>query len=73
YELKKCDFIDLNSSVGYTCAEYVWIYPPGSPIIVPGEVISEEIIAFIKSSFKNNLDIQSTYNKFKEKIYCEIL
>ena len=73
WEVGKCDYFDLDNSIGLTCAEYIWVYPPGSPIIVPGEVINEEIIAFIKNGFNKNLCIQSSRKKIKEKIYCEIV
>jgi arginine/lysine/ornithine decarboxylase len=31
------------------CASYIWAYPPGVPIIAPGEIIDEEIIEYITS------------------------
>jgi arginine/lysine/ornithine decarboxylase len=34
----------LNESEGRVCAAYVSLYPPGIPIIVPGEVIEAENI-----------------------------
>lgn len=34
----------LVESVNKIAAEYVYLYPPGIPILVPGEVITEEIV-----------------------------
>ena len=33
----------FEESVGMVATEYAYLYPPGSPIIVPGERISEEV------------------------------
>ena len=34
-----------EDSVGYISTEYAYIYPPGIPLIVPGERISEEVVS----------------------------
>jgi len=34
----------LQHAVGRTSAEYVWAYPPGVPLLAPGEVITPEFI-----------------------------
>ncbi|CAN0320501.1 unnamed protein product, partial [Discosporangium mesarthrocarpum] len=36
-------------SVGMACAETICPYPPGIPILLPGEVITEKAIEFIGS------------------------
>lgn len=46
----------ILDAVGSTAAEYVWAYPPGIPILVPGEEISEEIVRFL--SGKNRWGIR---------------
>lgn len=40
--------LSLDASVGRICSEFVMCYPPGIPIIAPGELITEEIIQYIK-------------------------
>lgn len=37
----------IAMSVRRTAAEYVWAYPPGIPLLVPGEEISEEMVRFL--------------------------
>jgi arginine decarboxylase len=37
--------VDLRSAAGRTCAEMVMFYPPGIPLLMPGEVVSEETLA----------------------------
>lgn len=44
--------INLEASEGTICAETIVPYPPGVPIILPGEEISRELIDFI---IKNNI------------------
>ncbi|MDR0273643.1 MAG: aminotransferase class I/II-fold pyridoxal phosphate-dependent enzyme [Clostridiales bacterium] len=39
--------LPLASCVGKICAEFVMCYPPGIPIIVPGEEITAEIVNYI--------------------------
>ena len=38
----------LEESVGKVCGECVMCYPPGIPILAPGEVVTEAIIEYIK-------------------------
>lgn len=42
--------VDVNASVGRISAEYVVPYPPGIPVLVPGERILEETIALFPES-----------------------
>lgn len=40
--------VPLEKAVGEICAEEVTFYPPGIPILNPGEIITAEILNFIK-------------------------
>ncbi len=68
-DITKTEFIDFNESADRISAEYVWAYPPGIPIITPGEIISSEIIDYIKRLISENVNVQSTRGKLPEKIY----
>lgn len=39
--------VPLRESAGYVCSEFVMCYPPGIPILAPGERITEEILDYI--------------------------
>jgi len=39
--------VPLNESVGKVCGEFVMCYPPGIPILAPGELITKEILNYI--------------------------
>ncbi|WP_295313721.1 aminotransferase class I/II-fold pyridoxal phosphate-dependent enzyme [Roseobacter sp.] len=55
YDENKCDYIDINGPLkealddGKTVvsASFIIPYPPGFPILVPGQVVSQEILAFM--------------------------
>lgn len=66
--LYQSNIMNLNSAVNRISLEYVWAYPPGIPIIVPGEVISEEIIEQIKYLIQNSVEIYSTNQKMPDYI-----
>lgn len=40
--------LPLEKSAGHVCSEFVMCYPPGIPILAPGELITDEIIEYIK-------------------------
>lgn len=45
YSKKKS--LPIHESVGYVCSEFVMCYPPGIPILAPGERITKEILDYI--------------------------
>ncbi len=42
------EVVSLEMSVGRICCEFVMCYPPGIPILAPGERITRDIIDYIK-------------------------
>lgn len=40
--------VPLDESVGKVCSEFVMCYPPGIPILAPGERITAEILDYIR-------------------------
>ena len=46
YSEKK--LVNLEDAVGGVCTEFVMCYPPGIPILAPGEEITKEIVDYIK-------------------------
>lgn len=43
----KDESLPIRETVGRICSEFVMCYPPGIPILAPGEVITKEIIEYI--------------------------
>lgn len=50
--------------------EFVYLYPPGIPIIVPGEKISKEMIAYLKSAEQQGLAVQGPADYEQKSIWC---
>ena len=40
------EVVPINKSIGRICAEAVTPYPPGVPVVMPGEVITKEAVDF---------------------------
>ena len=40
--------LPLDEASGKVCTEFVMCYPPGIPILAPGELVTDEIIEYIK-------------------------
>lgn len=40
--------VPLREGVGHVCSEFIMCYPPGIPILAPGERVTEEIIEYIE-------------------------
>lgn len=66
----KPEKIILKNAQGRVSLEYIWAYPPGIPLIVPGEVISDKLINQINILISNNIQINSTKNSMPEYIYA---
>jgi arginine decarboxylase len=63
YDEKNCDYLDLNGSLNdaiakgenVVSASFIIPYPPGFPILVPGQVVSKEIVAFMQALDVNEI------------------
>ncbi|CUI00214.1 MULTISPECIES: ornithine decarboxylase [Leisingera] len=57
YEENNCDYLELDGSIKaamesgqeVVSASFIIPYPPGFPILVPGQVVSQEILAFMRA------------------------
>ena len=52
-----------EACAGKICAEFIYLYPPGIPMIVPGEVLSEELIRFLELCRENGRNVQGTKDR----------
>ena len=50
----------LDESVGRICAEFVMCYPPGIPILAPGERITRDILDYIRYAKEKNCMLLGT-------------
>lgn len=63
------EVIPFLESAGRISAESIMVYPPGIPIFIPGEIITEENIAYIQKNIKNGLPVQGLQDESLETIH----
>jgi len=63
-------FVPIKKSEGFISLEYVWVYPPGIPIITPGEIISPEFIVYIDRLVRSGVTPKSTKSQMPGFIYA---
>ena len=54
------EMLPLDQTNGRICSEFVMCYPPGIPILAPGEIITEDIINYIKYAKEKGCSMQGT-------------
>jgi arginine/lysine/ornithine decarboxylase len=52
--------VPLEEAAGAVCSEFVMCYPPGIPIVAPGELITPEIIEYIKYAKEKGCQMTGT-------------
>lgn len=52
--------VDLQEAAGEISAEPIMAYPPGIPLLCPGEIITQEIIDYVNILKQENADLQGT-------------
>ena len=58
------NLLKLESSKGKVSASMVCLYPPGAPVIVPGEEITDEALTLIKKALDNKIHVTGINNGF---------
>ncbi len=58
----------FKASAGRICAEVITPYPPGIPVISPGEEISKEIIDYLDLEIRAGVRMQGPFDKELKKI-----
>ena len=67
-DIKHTQITAVKDSIGQICGTYIYAYPPGIPIIVPGEIISQEIVEKISLYIKKGVNIISDDNLLPDNI-----
>ena len=58
----------FSESVGKISLDYVYAYPPGAPLIVPGEIISSELVKYLNFLVASGVSVSSTYANFPQML-----
>lgn len=59
--------VKIQDAAGRIAADYVYLYPPGSPILVPGEMIDEKLLLLIERYMETGLNVLGISGE-KEKL-----
>ena len=60
--------VRLESGAGCICAEWVAAYPPGVPVIYPGEEITPEVVEYLQFLKKNKVPLVGPADKLLENV-----
>lgn len=52
--------LPMDRAAGHICTEFVMCYPPGIPILAPGELVTKEIIEYIKYAKEKGCQMTGT-------------
>ncbi|NSL50723.1 aminotransferase class I/II-fold pyridoxal phosphate-dependent enzyme [Calidifontibacillus erzurumensis] len=52
------EVVPIEESIGRISAEFIMVYPPGIPILIPGEIITKENIDYAKENLEVGLPVQ---------------
>src|SRR5690606_14053294 len=52
------EVVKIDDAVGRISAEFIMVYPPGIPIFIPGEIITQENIEYIHMNVEAGLPVQ---------------
>lgn len=58
--------ISLEESVGMPIGEFVNLYPPGVPLLVPGEPMTERLCRDIRNAMEQGLQVQGVYREKRQ-------
>lgn len=54
---KPTELVELEACIGRVCADYIFLFPPGIPILVPGEIVDEKSLDEISHAMKKGLKV----------------
>jgi lysine decarboxylase len=66
--LADTEFVDFRASAGRVCAEVITPYPPGIPVLSPGEEITPQIIDYLRLERRAGVRMQGPYDSELRKI-----
>ncbi len=60
--LADTEIVPFRASAGRICAETISPYPPGIPVIAPGEEITADLIDYLRLELKAGVRIQGPHD-----------
>ena len=65
---KEMEVVALDDTNGRVAGDYLYKYPPGIPLVVPGEIVNETVINEVKKSIESGLQIKGIKDKISSGI-----
>jgi arginine decarboxylase len=62
------EIIPFQDAADRIIAEFIYVYPPGIPILLPGEVITQELINYIINHVKEGLPVKGPEDRTVQNI-----
>ena len=62
--------LDIDTAEGKVSREYIRVYPPGIPLIVPGEIIDSDVLSQLRRLEAAGNEIQSDHSTFPLVSIC---
>ena len=66
--LAPTEFVRFKSSAGRICAEVITPYPPGIPVLAPGEEITPEVVSYLDLELDAGVRMQGPYDSELKQI-----
>ena len=54
----KTQIVALEDAIGRTIADMIMVYPPGIPILLPGEIVTKDNVEYIMANLEAGLPVQ---------------
>lgn len=67
-EHSPAQFIAFGECAGAVSAEYVYAYPPGVPMLIPGERITKQVLEAVNTLAAQGVALQSSFGGLPERI-----
>lgn len=62
------EYVSLEEAIGKICGEYVFAYPPGIPILAPGELVTKDIAEEVTDLYRGGINLKSSFGKAPDKL-----
>ena len=66
------EWSNLGESVSKSSADFINLYPPGIPLVVPGEILSQNMVNIIREYCVLNLPVQGI-RRFENEVQVKVL
>ncbi len=62
------EYANTKNIIGRVSAENIWAYPPGAPVVVKGEIVDENRLAYLNSLLDAGVSVSSSRKNFPENL-----